>query len=174
VCSAVFCPSNANLLAVGTASCKARLYDVRKLSAPLGSVAAPRAVSYVRFMGHQLLCSIVDSSLRLHDANALGRGEPSLVRQFRGHTNSRNFVGLAVSPTGYFFSGSETNEVVMYHRSLPPALLRQRMLGQDPLAMDHGMGSVDKPIVSCLTVTANGSHVAVGGTTGWVNILRLV
>lgn len=170
----MFCPGNANLLALGTSSCKARLYDIRKLVAPLATVSAPRAVSYVRFMANELLCASVDSSLRLHDLDTMATGDAAPVSEFRGHTNARHFVGLAASAGGYFFSGSETNEVFLFHRSLPSALLHQRMLGQDPLAMDQGLAAVDRPIVSCLTTTATGSHVIAGGTTGWVNVLRVV
>ena len=37
------------------------------------------------------------------------------LRTFRGHTNEKNFVGLAVN-SEYIACGSETNEVFVYHK----------------------------------------------------------
>lgn len=37
------------------------------------------------------------------------------ARTFRGHTNEKNFVGLTVN-NDYIACGSETNEVVVYHK----------------------------------------------------------
>jgi protein suppressor of PHYA-105 1 len=38
---------------------------------------------------------------------------------FRGHANEKNFVGLAVSPSGYIACGSENNRLHLYHHALP-------------------------------------------------------
>lgn len=37
------------------------------------------------------------------------------VRTYRGHVNERNFIGLSVN-SEYIACGSETNEVVVYHK----------------------------------------------------------
>jgi WD40 repeat protein len=177
VCSAAFCPDDANLLAVGTAASVTRLYDVRRLDAPLGSAAAPRAVSYVRFMGKQLVAASVDSVLCMYDtaavagANSVGAGAVAPVREFRGHLNNRNFVGLATSPEGYMFTGSEANSVVMYHRSLPTPIAEAHVMTADEM----GVGSASSPdaIVSCVAVSQGLDFVVTGGTTGWVNVMKL-
>lgn len=169
-----FCPNNANLLAVGTAACETRLYDVRRLHAPLAIAPAARTVSYVSFLGPHVVSSVVNSSVQLLDVRTLVAGEPgALRREFGDHANLRHFVGLAVTPAGYLFTGSETNEVVMYHESSPKALNKRELQGQD----DAGLGDAkagEKPIVSCLTVGKSGEYVVAGGTTGWVNVLKMV
>lgn len=171
-CSAAFCPDNANLLAVGTAACETRLYDVRRLDAPLATAAASRAVSYVRFLGTHLVSSVVNSTLQLLDVRTLAAGEPgALTREFTGHTNLRHFVGLAVTAGGYLFTGSETNEVAMYHKSTPHVLGRAAIVAQEDAAL--GGQSGEKPIVSCIAVGKSGEYVVAGGTTGWVNVMKL-
>lgn len=178
MCSAVFHPQNANLLALGTANAALKLYDVRRLDAPLGTASAPRAVSYVRFMGDHVVAAAVDSVICMYNTAAVARGaetggglvEP--VREFRGHLNQRHFVGLACSPEGYIFTGSENNSVCMYHRSVPTALAEQPVLTQDAMGggLIHG---AERPIVNCLTVDKGLKYVVSGGTTGWVNVMRL-
>lgn len=37
------------------------------------------------------------------------------IRTLKGHTNEKNFVGLSVN-SEYIACGSETNEVVVYHK----------------------------------------------------------
>jgi hypothetical protein len=173
-CSAAFAPDNANLLAVGTAACETRLYDIRRLDAPLASAPAARAVSYVSFLGNKVVSSVVNSSLQLLDIQTLVAGEPgSLKREFCDHMNQRHFVGLAVTPAGYIFTGSETNDIVMYHESSPKALNKCELQGQDEVGLG-GSKAGEKPIVSCLAVGKSGEYVVAGGTTGWVNVIKLV
>lgn len=171
VCSAVFNPTDANLLAVGT-SCFARLYDIRRLDTPLGSVTAPKAVSYVRFMGKHLVAASVDSVLCMYDtermASAAGASALQPVRKFCGHLNSRNFVGLACSQQGYMFTGSENNSVVMYHRSVPAPVAEQPVVDTDDMG-----GGAAKATVSCVAVTKALDCVVTGGTTGWVNVMKV-
>lgn len=172
VCSAVFCPTDANLLALGTSSF-ARLYDIRRLDSPLGSVTAPKAVSYVRFMGKHLIAASVDSVLCMYDteqvANAAGVRSVQPVREFRGHLNTRNFVGLACSQEGYMFTGSENSSVVMYHRSVPAPVAEQPVVSCDAM----GGGGGPEATVSCVAATAALDYVVTGSTTGWVNVMKL-
>jgi hypothetical protein len=176
VCCAAFCPTNCNVLALGTAACQMRVYDIRRLDAPLAAITAPRAVSYVRIVGPHIFASVVNSTVQMHDLSALMNGKPApVVREFKGHVNERNFVGLAVNAAGYVFSGSETNEVAMYHASVPAALAKRAIEGADASAagMDGG-GKAERPIVSCVAVGKAANVVVAGGTTGWVNVMRLV
>jgi WD40 repeat protein len=171
VCSAVFSPTDANLLAVGS-SRFARLYDIRRLDSPLGSVTTPKSVSYVRLMGKHLVAASVDSVLCMYDteqvARAAGANSVRPVREFRGHLNARNFVGLACSQSGYMFTGSENNSVVMYHRSVPAPVAEQSVVTTDAM-----VGGVAEATVSCVTITEAMDYVVTGGTTGWVNVMKL-
>ncbi len=120
-----------------TKTTQVHLFDLRKPSAPLA--VAPghsKAVSYVRFLpGGRLVSASTDGTLRVWSVAALaaagagGAGEGAAFDDaceviLTGHTNERNFIGLAVSPDSYVACGSETNEVVCYHRSLPPPVAR--------------------------------------------------
>lgn len=174
MCSAVFCPNNSNLLALGTASCQAQLYDIRRASAPLAAVRAPRAVSYVRIANKRLYASVVNSTVQMYNLSALADGlTPPPACEFKGHLNERNFVGLAVNSEGYVFSGSETNEVAMYHNSVP-ALLQTKALATADEAAPAEAQAPERPIVSCVTATQGGDVLVAAGTTGWVHVLRLV
>ena len=64
-----------------------------------------KAVSYVRFIaGSEVVSASTDSTLRLWDVRSLGA-----LRNFSGHTNEKNFVGLSVDQD-FIACGSETNE----------------------------------------------------------------
>jgi WD40 repeat protein len=168
VCSAVFSPTDSNLIAVGS-SCFARLYDIRRLHSPLGSVTAPKSVSYVRLMGKHLVAASVDSVICMYDAEQVAEAtcvQP--VREFRGHLNTRNFVGLACSQSGYMFTGSENNSVVMYHRSVPAPVAEQPIVITDATS-----GGAAEATVSCVAVTEAMDYVVAGGTTGWVHVMKL-
>ena len=162
------------MLALGTAACQTRLYDLRRLDAPLATATAARAVSYVRVIGGRIYSSIVNSSIQAHDFAAMcaGKATPP-VREYKGHLNERNFVGLAVNAQGYLFSGSETNEVAVYHESAPAPLMKRAIDGADDVAGADGKGE-ERPIVSCVTAGKSGDVLVAGGTTGWVNVMRLI
>jgi hypothetical protein len=148
----------------------ARLYDIRRLKAPLATMATARPVSYVRFMGKSLVNAVINSTLQTRRVSALLAGDTSVVREYSGHQNARHFVGLTCCQGGYVFTGSETNEVVMYHESVSQPLMRQRMVAQDAMGI---VGAGEKNMVNCLAVAPSLDLVVAGGTTGWFNVLRL-
>ena len=116
----------------------------------------------------------MNSSIQQYNLQGLCNGSSaSPVREHKGHLNERNFVGMAVNSAGYVFTGSETNEVVMYHSSAPGALVKREIKGTDVLAGMDGKGG-EQPIASCVAVGQAGDVVVAGGTTGWVNAMRLV
>ncbi|KIY98588.1 hypothetical protein MNEG_9372 [Monoraphidium neglectum] len=142
VCSVQFSPEVSHLLAAGSVNHKVHLFDIRKTSQPL--TVAPghgKAVSYVRFLPNgRLVSASTDGTLRVWSVAALsaagagGGGEAALEAAcevvLRGHQNERNFIGLSASPESYIACGSETNEVVCYHRSLPPPVARHCFSGR--------------------------------------------
>ena len=139
LCSAVFSPVQSHLLALASADHNAYVYDLRATQEPLYTLRGHEdSVSYVRFLsaGNSLITASIDGSLahwrtdsgshgsetsaqQLQQSEGLGLDSSMQldpVRVFKGHSNKRNFVGLAVEPaTGLIACGSEDNEVYLYH-----------------------------------------------------------
>lgn len=143
VCSVQFASGSSHLLALGSADYHAYCYDLRRLDAPLCTLAGhTRAVSYVKFVDNSTVVSAsTDNTLRIWDLNlACSTPEPlpsssapnPCVLVSTGHTNEKNFVGLSVAD-GYISCGSETNEVFTYHRTLPMPMARHKFGGIDPV-----------------------------------------
>ncbi len=129
LCSAVFSPTDSNLLALGSADHNAYVYDLRAPQDPLYVLSGhQRPVSYVKFLasGQDLITASIDGSLAHWQTSssqaddlshpfqhqqgpslAPGPQQPNAacsmhldpIRRFRGHKNQRNFVGLAVEPS---------------------------------------------------------------------------
>lgn len=157
VCSVQFSPESPHLLAAGCANYRFYLYDLRNTSQPLVCVPGHRrSVSYVKWLdAHQLVTASTDNTLRrwsvpelLATANSSSNSTTREITDaaaatacrmtYRGHTNNRNFIGLAVLPGspsapaggatgsaggsgsgGYMVCGSESNEAYVYHSSMP-------------------------------------------------------
>jgi E3 ubiquitin-protein ligase RFWD2 len=148
------------------------LFDLRSPRAPLAVLKGhSKAVSYVRWAGPDaLVTASTDSTLRLWTASG-GRGssdtgaggqqqqqEPGVggatgwdceeggwhcSQEFRGHQNSKHFVGLATH--GPFIAcGSETNEVFMYHQGLAQPSLRCKLSAWDT-GSSSSMGGGEAP-----------------------------
>jgi protein suppressor of PHYA-105 1 len=117
VCSVQFSPDSPHLLAAGCANYRFYLYDLRNTAQPLVCVPGHRrSVSYVRWLdGQQLVTASTDNTLRRWDVpellSAASSGGAGASREiggaaaaaacrmtYRGHTNNRNFIGLAVLP----------------------------------------------------------------------------
>ncbi|XP_028806252.1 WD repeat-containing protein RUP2 [Neltuma alba] len=115
VCSVEFNPFNHSMVAMGCADHKAYAYDIRKMSDPVMILEGHRrTVSYVRFLdSHTLVSAGTDGCLKMWDIK-----ESRVIRTYRGHINSRSFVGLSVQQSsgggGLLGCGSEKNEVVVY------------------------------------------------------------
>lgn len=150
VCSVQFSPESPHLLAAGCANYRFYLYDLRNTALPLVCVPGHRrSVSYVKWLdAQQLVTASTDNTLRRWNVPELlsaASSSSSASREigaaaaaaacrmtYRGHTNNRNFIGLAVLPGspnapaaagggsgGYIVCGSETNEAYVYHSSVP-------------------------------------------------------
>uniref|UniRef100_A0A7I4DBE0 RING-type domain-containing protein n=1 Tax=Physcomitrium patens TaxID=3218 RepID=A0A7I4DBE0_PHYPA len=114
ICCVKYNPGSSNHIAIGSADHHIYYYDLRNPSNPLVVFKGHRkAVSYVKFISsNELASASTDSTLRLWDVQT-----DSCARTFRGHTNEKNFVGLTVN-NDYIACGSETNEVVVYHKAM--------------------------------------------------------
>lgn len=120
-------PYDENALAVACADAQAYVYDLRQLSAPVVTVHGhSRPVSYVKFLDRTtLVTAAIDATLATWDLSSssstvctTGRVLDAPKRVFRGHSNCKNFVGLAVRPEDQLVAcGSESSEVFTYSMS---------------------------------------------------------
>ena len=134
-------------------------------------------MSYVRWMGKRVVTASVDSSLAWWDlapsADTLRdtstrrglaeqgldptdtpTGAPLKIRAFRGHSNVKNFAGLAVRESdGLLACGSECGSAYVYHRcwSSPLASL--------PVGWPHGPGAGTPPALRCASLAVRSSYV---------------
>jgi len=131
VCSVAFNPDAGHYLAAGTADHHVQLFDLRNATKPVSVLRAhKKAISYVKFMnGRELVSASTDGTLRLW--NVQNASTPSSVRTFRGHTNAKNFVGLAVNKD-YIACGSENNSVFTYAKSMSMPALTHRLESRNP------------------------------------------
>ena len=161
LCSAVFSPTDVNLLALGSADSNAYVYDLRAPQDPLYVLKGhQRPVSYVKFLasGQDLITASVDGTLGhwqtsckdqqglsskpqqqqsgpdSQQSNASSSIFLDPVRRFRGHTNQRNFVGLAVEPsTDLIACGSEDSEVYLFHTAWASPMGHQSLYAKPSL-----------------------------------------
>ncbi|XP_057838028.1 protein SPA1-RELATED 4 isoform X2 [Cryptomeria japonica] len=120
VCCVQFPPDSPYLLALGCADYKIYCYDLRNTKKPWCFLANhKRTVSYVKFLdSSNIVSASTDSTLKLWDlARSTGGVLSNPVRTFAAHKNEKNFVGLSAAD-GYIATGSESNEVFVYHRSI--------------------------------------------------------
>ncbi|KAG7612711.1 WD40 repeat [Arabidopsis suecica] len=115
ICSVEFDPFGGSSIAVGCADQNAYVYDIRRLVDPLIVLDGhTKTVTYARFMdSHTIVTGSTDGNLKQWDIDNGRR----VVRTYRGHVNSRNFVGLSVwRHGGLVVSGSENNQVFVYDK----------------------------------------------------------
>lgn len=112
VCCVEFNPSGNAFVAVGCTDRKAYCYDVRKMVEPvLVFDGHCKAVTYVKFLDHRRMVSAgIDGCLKLWNTD-----DSRAIRTYKGHVNSRSFVGLSVWKNGGLLGcGSENNQVFVY------------------------------------------------------------
>ncbi|KAG6557459.1 hypothetical protein Mapa_000732 [Marchantia paleacea] len=128
ICCVKYNPGSSNYIAVGSADHHIHYYDLRNAVSPLYVFNGHRkAVSYVKFISpNELASASTDSTLRLWDVQ-----ENSAIRTLKGHTNEKNFVGLAVN-SEYIACGSESNEVYVYHKAMSKPAAFHRFGSPDP------------------------------------------
>ncbi|KAI3979270.1 hypothetical protein MKX01_007746 [Papaver californicum] len=177
VCCVQFSPYSPHLMAFGSADHKMHCYDLRNTRIPWCSLAGHgKAVSYVKFLDHETLVSAsTDNTLKLWDLNqtisgALSTKACSLT--YKGHTNEKNFVGLAVSD-GYIACGSETNEIYSYYRSLSMPITSHQFGSIDPVS---GQESSDDngQFVSSICWRRKSNMLIAANSTGTIKVLQMV
>ncbi|KAL8049683.1 hypothetical protein ABFX02_06G035200 [Erythranthe guttata] len=114
VCSVEFNPFGGPVVAVGCSDRRIYGYDLRGMSDPVFVLDGhQKAVTYTRFLDSQtMVSSSVDGCLMMWHTE-----ERRVIRTYRGHVNSRRFVGLSVwSDGGLLSCGSENNQVFVYDK----------------------------------------------------------
>ncbi|CAN4075543.1 unnamed protein product [Withania somnifera] len=139
VCCVQFPVDSGRALAFGSADHKIYYYDLRNSKLPLCTlIGHNKTVSYVKFIDSTTLVSAsTDNTIKLWDLSmCTSRILDSPLQSFTGHMNVKNFVGLSVSD-GYIATGSETNEVIIYHKAFPMPALSFKFSCTDPLSGDE-------------------------------------
>ncbi|KAK4714742.1 hypothetical protein R3W88_020649 [Solanum pinnatisectum] len=139
VCCVQFPFDSGRSLAFGSADHKIYYYDLRNSKMPLCTlIGHNKTVSYVKFIDSTTLVSAsTDNTLKLWDLSiCTSRILDTPLQSFTGHMNVKNFVGLSVSE-GYIATGSETNEVFVYHKTFPMPALSFKFNSTDPLSGDE-------------------------------------
>ncbi|GER52911.1 E3 ubiquitin-protein ligase COP1 [Striga asiatica] len=154
-----------NTRQVGSANHHIHYFDLRKTNQPLISFSAhKKAVSYVKFMSNTELASAsTDNTLRLWDVN-----DNLPVRTYKGHTNEKNFVGLAVNEE-YIACGSETNEVYVYHK----AIARPAVLHKFDSEMEEADDDPSSYFISAVCWKSHSPTILTANSRGTIKVLVL-
>ncbi|XVE50247.1 hypothetical protein DITRI_Ditri01bG0146700 [Diplodiscus trichospermus] len=174
VCCVQFPLDSGRSLAFGSADHKIYYYDLRNSRIPLCTlVGHNKTVSYVKFVDASTLVSAsTDNTLKLWDLSmCTSRVIDTPLQSFTGHMNVKNFVGLSVSD-GYIATGSETNEVFVYHKAFPMPALTFKFNTMDPLS-GHEMDDAAQ-FISSVCWRGQSSTLVAANSTGNIKILEMV
>ncbi|KAF5181360.1 Spa1-related [Thalictrum thalictroides] len=136
VCCVQFPPDSARSLVFGSADHKIYCYDLRNTKTPWCTMLGhTRTVSYIKFVDSASLVSAsTDNTLKLWDlSTCTSQVLNNPLQTFTGHRNVKNFVGLSVWD-GYIATGSETDEVFIYHKAFPMPMLSFKFSSMDALS----------------------------------------
>ncbi|KAF9672798.1 hypothetical protein SADUNF_Sadunf11G0081700 [Salix dunnii] len=158
ICSVQFPLDSSRSIAFGSADHRIYYYDLRNSKVPLCTlIGHNKTVSYVKFVDMtNLVSASTDNTLKLWD---LSMG------------TSRNFVGLSVA-NGYIATGSETNEVFVYHKAFPMPVLSYKFNNTDPLS-GHEMDDTTQ-FISSVCWRGQSSTLVAANSTGNIKILEMV
>ncbi|XP_076947883.1 protein SPA1-RELATED 4-like isoform X2 [Bidens hawaiensis] len=174
VCCVQFPFDSVNTLAFGSADHRVYYYDLRNPSVPLFTlIGHNKTVSYVKFIDSStLVSSSTDNTLKLWDlTESMSQVIDTPLQTFTGHMNVKNFVGLSVSD-GYIATGSETNEVVVYHKAFPMPALSYKFSTTDLLSGDEVEGS--DQFISSVCWRVQSSTLVAANSMGNIKLLDMV
>ncbi|XP_044495421.1 protein SPA1-RELATED 3-like isoform X2 [Mangifera indica] len=175
VCCVQFPFDSGRSLAFGSADHRIYYYDLRNPRIPLCTlVGHNKTVSYVKFVDTTTLVSAsTDNTIKLWDLSVCtSQAIDSPLQSFTGHTNVKNFVGLSVSD-GYIATGSETNEVFVYHKAFPMPTLSFNFNSRDPVS-GHEMDDATQFISSVCWRSRSSTTLVAANSTGNIKILEMV
>ncbi|KAJ7534145.1 hypothetical protein O6H91_13G081800 [Diphasiastrum complanatum] len=177
ICCVQFPANSAHLLAFGSADYKIYCYDLRHTRLPLCILANHnKAVSNVKFLDStSLISASTDNTLKLWDiakSNKDGGVYNLCALTYAGHTNEKNFVGLSIAD-GYIACGSETNEVFVYHKSLPMPVASHKFGSVDPISGQEIEGE-NGQFVSSVCWKSKSQTLAAANSIGNIKLLEMV
>ncbi|XP_075521751.1 protein SPA1-RELATED 4-like isoform X1 [Primulina tabacum] len=173
VCCVQFPSDSAHCLAFGSADHRIYYYDLRNSKMPLCTlVGHHKTVSYVKFIDSTTLVSAsTDNTLKLWDLSMCNsRVLDCPMQSFTGHLNVKNFVGLSVSE-GFIATGSETNEVFVYHKALPMPALSCKFNSSDAFSVDEVDDSTQ--FVSSVCWRGQSSTLVAANSMGHIKVLEM-
>ncbi|XP_019092566.1 PREDICTED: protein SPA1-RELATED 3 isoform X3 [Camelina sativa] len=174
ICCVQFPSDSGRSLAFGSADHKVYYYDLRNPKIPLCTmVGHSKTVSYVKFVDSStLVSSSTDNTLKLWDLSMSASGvNETPLHSFTGHTNLKNFVGLSVSD-GYIATGSETNEVFVYHKAFPMPVMSYMFNNTDSVS---GLEVDDaSQFISSICWRGQSSTLVAANSNGNIKILEMM
>nr|GEV54988.1 protein SPA1-related 4-like isoform X1 [Tanacetum cinerariifolium] len=157
-----------NSLTFGSADHRIYYYDLRNPSRPLCTfVGHDKTVSYVKFIdATTLVSSSTDNTLKLWDLSQCSShvvGSP--LQSFTGHTNVKVIYRLDST-------GSETNEVFIYHKAFPMPALSYKFNIVDPISGD--IVDDKEQFVSSVCWRNQSSTLVAANSMGDIKLLEMV
>ncbi|KAI0228062.1 E3 ubiquitin-protein ligase COP1 [Lamellibrachia satsuma] len=171
VCCVKFNPESRYHLAFGSADHCVHYYDLRNIKQPLATFKGHRkAVSYTKFVNStEIVSASTDSQLKLWNVN-----KPHCLRTFRGHSNEKNFVGLATDGD-YVACGSENNSLYIYYKGLSKQLLMFKFdTVRSVLEKEKKDDDDANEFVSAVCWRPGSSVVVAANSQGIIKVLELV
>lgn len=169
VCCVKFNPKSSCHLAFGSADHDVHYYDLRNMSKALCVFKGhKKAVSYVKFLNtEEIISASTDSQLKSWNVNT----PPYCLRSFVGHTNEKNFVGLATDGD-YIACGSEDNSLYIYYKGLSKQLFSFKIDG-DKLTDSERTNDLNE-FVSAVCWRKKCNVVLAANSRGLIKVLELV
>ncbi|KAL8087804.1 hypothetical protein AgCh_037810 [Apium graveolens] len=174
VCCVQFSSDSGHSLAFGSADHKIYHYDLRNMKMPLCTlIGHNKTVSYIKFIDSlNLVSASTDNTLKLWDLSmSTSRVLDCPLQSYTGHLNVKNFVGLSVSD-GYIATGSETNEVFVYHKAFPMPALSFKFKNTDPLSGEDVDDSAQ--FISSVCWRGQSSTLVAANSMGNIKLLEMV
>lgn len=170
VCCVKFNPESRYHLAFGSADHCVHYYDLRNTKKAIAVFKGHRkAVSYAKFVStNEVVSASTDSQLKLWDIS-----KQQCLRTFKGHTNEKNFVGLATNGD-YIACGSENNSLYVYYKGVSKQVLTFKFdTIRSVLEREKKEEDVNE-FVSAVCWKPNSNVVVAANSQGSIKVLELV
>lgn len=170
VCCVYFSPVSKHHLVFGGADRCVHLYDLRNTTKAVNVFQGHRKpISYVKYCTpNEVVSAATDNHLRVWDVNT-----GNCIRVLKGHSNEKNFVGLATDGN-HIICGSENNQLYLYYKGLSDPLMQYDFgcanSSQSPLSETDGAFD----FVSAVCWKKNSKIILAANSQGTTRILQLI